>query len=147
MNVHIYVYIYQVQFDMYLNPHSTRGLVLQTKGFPDFKSATRKDMVDMVISTTRTIRAITESPRFHQEPTSFILNRTMHQHGSAIKVHSLLLMSMGQDRTITYTYFYALGARISINGRAFSIRDFWRLLEADYKPPKTAISRPNALTQ
>lgn len=139
----------QIQFDMYLTPHTTRGQILQTKGFPDFKSATRKDMVDMVISTARTIRAITGSPRFHHNPSSFTLNRTMHQHGSAIQVHNghLLLMSIGQDRTITYTYFYALGARISINGRALYTRDFWRLLDADYKPPRTTISRPNTLPQ
>ena len=116
--------ILQYIYDMYLTPHALRGQVLQTKGFPDFKSATRKDMVDMVISTIRTIRAIMGSPRFQQEPTSF--NRTMHQHGAAIKVHNdhLLLMSMGQDRVVTYTYFYALGSRISINGRVFSTREF-----------------------
>ena len=106
-------------------------------------------MVDMAISTTRTIRAIMGSPRFQQEPTSFTLNRAMHQHGAAIKVHNghLLLMSMGQDRLVTYTYFYALGSRISIDERTFSTKDFWRLLEAYYKPPRTAIARPNALIQ
>ena len=139
----------QIQYDMYLTPHALRGQVLQTKGFPDFKSATRKDMVDMVISTSRTIRAIMGSPRYQREPTSFTLNRTMHQHGAAIKIHNdyLLLMSMGQDRVVTYTYFYALGSRISINERIFSTREFWSFLDANYKPPRTAIVRPIAVPQ
>jgi hypothetical protein len=138
----LYVGHTQIQYDIYYTPHALRGQVLQTKGFPDFKAATRKDMVDMAISSTRTIRAITESPRFQQEPTSFTLNRAMHQQGAAITVHNgyLLLMSMSQDRVITYTYFYALGSRISINDRTFSARDFWRYMDSNYKPPKTAIT-------
>ena len=145
----LYVEHTQIQYDIYRTPHALRGQVLQTKGFPDFKAATRKDMVDMAISTTRTIRTIIGSPRFQQEPSSFTLNRAMHQHGAAIKVHNghLLLMSMGQDRVVTYTYFYTLGSRISINDRTFSTRDFWRHVEFNYKPPRTTIVRPVAPTQ
>ena len=106
-------------------------------------------MVDMAISTTRTIRTIIGSSRFQQEPTSFTLNRAMHQHGAAIKVHNghLLLMSMSQDRVVTYTYFYALESRVSINHRTFSTKDFWRHVESTYKPPRTAIVRPVAPIQ
>jgi len=90
----------QIQFDMYLTPHSTRGQVLQTKGFPDFKSATRKDMVDMVISTTRTIRAITESvgalvvhpEQDHQSPQR---PPPAHVHGTRQDYHFHVLLRVG----------------------------------------------------
>ena len=139
----------QVQFDMYLSPHPTRGHVLQFKGFPDFKSVTRKDMIDMVIATERTNRSIMDSPRFQQQASSFNLNRSMHQYGSAIRIHNdhLLLVSMGQDRVITFTYFYALGVRVSINDQIFSVWDFWRYLASNYMPPKTAITRPGLPAQ
>ena len=50
-------------------------------------------------------------------------------------------MAMDQDRTIQYTYFYALGPKISIGDQILTVRDFWRYLVARHPPPKTSIIR------
>ena len=78
---------------------------MQTYGFPEFRAATREGMVEMIIITERTVRAIMYSPRFQGTESAFCLNRAMHQLGSAVKIHCnrLLLMAMDQDRTIQYT--------------------------------------------
>ena len=35
----------QIQFDFHTSEHATRGLVLQTYGFPDFRAASREGMI------------------------------------------------------------------------------------------------------
>ena len=67
----------------------------------------------------------------------------MHRFGYAITVQSnhLLLMSMGQDREVRYTYFYALGSRVSIQSQTFTVRDFWRYIAAKFPAPRTTTER------
>lgn len=99
-------------------------------------------MVEMIISTERTVRTIMASSRFQNIQSAFSLNRVMHIQGSAVSVHCnrLLLMTMDQDRTIKYTYFYALGSRLSIGDQILTVSDFWRFLTVQHPPPRTSIS-------
>ena len=83
-----------------------------------------------------------KAPRFQEVASAFNLNRAMHQLGSAIKVQSdhLLLMFMSQDRQITYTYFYELGAQVSIADQFMSVKDFWRYLASKYPPAQPTMN-------
>ena len=100
-------------------------------------------MVEMITSTERTIRLLMEGPSYSEAASDFHLNRAMHRYRYAISVQSnhLLLMSMDQDRAIQYTYFYALGPRVSIHNNTFSLRDFWRYAENRFPAPRTTIER------
>ena len=95
----------------------------------------------MIISTERTIRTIMASPRFQNIQSAFAVNRAMHLQGAAVTVHCnrLLLMTIDQDRTIKYLYFYALGSKVSINDQIFTVAEFWRFLAAKHPPPRTHI--------
>ena len=134
----------QLHYDLTATEHATRGWVLQTLGFPDFRAATREGMVEMITSTERTIRVLMQAPSYSEAASDFHLNRAMHQYGYAITVQSnhLLLMSMGQDREIRYTYFYALGSRVSIQSQTFTVRNFWRYIAAKFPAPRTMTERP-----
>jgi hypothetical protein len=123
--------------------HAARGWVIQTPGFPDFRAATREGMIDMITSTERTIRSIMQAPSYSGIVSDFHLNRAMHRFGYTIAVQSnhLLLMSMGQDREVHYTYFYALGNRVSIQDQILTVRDFWRHTAVKFPAPKTSIER------
>ena len=91
--------------------------MLQTSGFPDFRAATIEGMVEMITSTERTIRALMEAPGYNEAASDFHLNRAMYRYGYVIIVQSnhLLLMAIDRNRAIQYTYFYALGPRVSIH--------------------------------
>ena len=131
----------QIFYDFYTTQHTTRGKIIHTYGFPDFRAATREGMIHMIISTERTVRTIMASPRFQNIQSAFAINRAMHLQGAAVTVHCnrLLLMTIDQDRTIKYSYFYALGSKVSINDQILTVSEFWRFLEAKHPPPKTMI--------
>ena len=97
----------------------------------------------MITSTERTIRALMDAPSYNEADSDFHLNRAMHQYEHALTIQSnhLLLMSMGQDREIRYTYFYALGPRVSLQNQTFTVRDFWRYTKAKFPAPRTTIER------
>ena len=48
-------------------------------------------------------------------------------------------MTIDQDRTIKYSYFYALSSKVSINDQILTVSEFWRFLETKHPPPKTLI--------
>jgi len=41
----------QILYDFYTTRHITRGEIIHTHGFPDFRAATREGMIHMIIST------------------------------------------------------------------------------------------------
>ena len=87
----------RLHYDLTATEHATRGWVLQTSGFPDFRAATREGMIEMITSSERTIRTLMQAPSYSETVSDFHLNRAMHRFGYAVTVQSnhLLLMSMG----------------------------------------------------